>query len=314
MTLAFVAHRCSWPALLAGLPAAATTMLRIDLPELAQSADTVVHGTVRRVESRWSGDKRRIVTDVEIEVTESLKGQPGSTVLVVQPGGQVGDIGQMVHGAGLLHRGRGGGGVPGAPRRRRAFRVHGHGPGQVPGAALPRTARRRSRCRRTPGRRCCWTPSTRQPTASRAQDADAGGAEGGHPHRAPAAGAGEAPVMIAGVDVGPVAGADLGSLRAQPRRARATRPPSASSGRCRSITWYQSTVGQPADEARGLRVRRRPHAPSRAGRRSSPSAATSPSRRAPGWTIARWATSARGDNRNLVLFRTSAVHGRGAVQ
>jgi hypothetical protein len=85
--------------LLLGLPAAATTMLRLDLPELAQSSDTVVHGTVRRVESRWSGDRRRILTDVEIEVTESLKGQPGSTVLLTQPGGKMGDIGQVVHGS-----------------------------------------------------------------------------------------------------------------------------------------------------------------------------------------------------------------------
>jgi hypothetical protein len=84
--------------LLIGVPAAATTMLRINLPELSQTADTIVHGTVRRMESRWSGDRRRIVTDVEIEVTETLKGQAGSTVLLIQPGGQVGDIGQMVHG------------------------------------------------------------------------------------------------------------------------------------------------------------------------------------------------------------------------
>ncbi len=95
--------RCALSALLAvtlllGLPASATTMLRIDLPELAQTADTVVHGTVRRVESRWSGDKRRIVTDVEIQVSETLKGQASSTVLIVQPGGRVGDIGQIVHG------------------------------------------------------------------------------------------------------------------------------------------------------------------------------------------------------------------------
>ncbi|HLL04374.1 MAG TPA: hypothetical protein VK539_27560 [Myxococcaceae bacterium] len=84
--------------LLFGLPASATTMLRLDVPELSQNSDTVVHGTVRRVESRWSGDRRRILTDVEIQVTESLKGQPGSTVLVIQPGGKMGDIGQMVHG------------------------------------------------------------------------------------------------------------------------------------------------------------------------------------------------------------------------
>jgi hypothetical protein len=85
-------------ALLIGGPAAATTMLRINLPELSQKAGTIVHGTVRRMESRWSGDRRRIITDVEIQVTETLKGQAGSTVLLIQPGGKVGDIGQMVHG------------------------------------------------------------------------------------------------------------------------------------------------------------------------------------------------------------------------
>ncbi|HZI06664.1 MAG TPA: hypothetical protein VEZ71_21735, partial [Archangium sp.] len=84
--------------LLLPLAASATTMLRADLPELAQTSDAIVHGTVRRVESRWSGDGRRIVTDVEIQVTEALKGQAGSTVLVTQPGGQVGDIGQRVSG------------------------------------------------------------------------------------------------------------------------------------------------------------------------------------------------------------------------
>jgi hypothetical protein len=84
--------------LLLSLSASATTMLRADLPELTRSSDTIVHGTVRRVESRWSGDGRRILTDVEIQVTETLKGQAGGTVLVTQPGGRVGDIGQRVSG------------------------------------------------------------------------------------------------------------------------------------------------------------------------------------------------------------------------
>lgn len=84
--------------LMLGLSASATTMLRADLPELARTSDTIVHGTVRRVESRWSGDGHRIVTDVEIQVSETLKGQAGGTVLVTQPGGRVGDIGQMVSG------------------------------------------------------------------------------------------------------------------------------------------------------------------------------------------------------------------------
>jgi hypothetical protein len=84
--------------LLLCLPASATTMLRMDLPELTQSADVIVHGTVRRMESRWSGDGRKIVTDVEVEVTETLKGQAGGTVLITQPGGRMGDIGQKVSG------------------------------------------------------------------------------------------------------------------------------------------------------------------------------------------------------------------------
>ena len=101
MTLsqAFHALRALLPAvLLLCLPAGATTMLKVELPELARSADLIVHGKVLRLQSRWSGDGRRILTDVEIQVTEALKGQAGPTVLVTQPGGRVGDIGQKVSG------------------------------------------------------------------------------------------------------------------------------------------------------------------------------------------------------------------------
>ncbi|SET50199.1 hypothetical protein [Stigmatella erecta] len=83
---------------LLGMPASASTMFQLDLSALSHSSDAVIHGTVRRVESRWSRDHRRILTDVEIEVSEALKGQPGSTVLLIQPGGRVGDIGQVVSG------------------------------------------------------------------------------------------------------------------------------------------------------------------------------------------------------------------------
>ena len=85
-------------ALLLALPAAATSMLKAELPALSQEADAVVRGTVRRVQSRWSGDGRRIVTDVELEVAETLKGSPPRTLLITQPGGRVGDIGQKVSG------------------------------------------------------------------------------------------------------------------------------------------------------------------------------------------------------------------------
>jgi hypothetical protein len=150
--------------LLLGLPARATTVLQADLPELAQAADAVVHGTVRRMESRWSGDGRRIVTDVEIQVTESLKGQPGATVLVTQPGGHVGDVGQVVHGLATFKQGEE---VVLFLERRgpRAFRVAGmtQGKYQVQRSAdgtqvlaVPESS----------GETLLLDPDTRQPTAS----------------------------------------------------------------------------------------------------------------------------------------------------
>jgi len=80
------------------LPAGATSVIGVDLEQLTRQSDVVVHGTVKGKESRWSGDGRRILTDVQIEVRESFKGPPARTVTVQQPGGVVGDIGQRVDG------------------------------------------------------------------------------------------------------------------------------------------------------------------------------------------------------------------------
>ncbi|MDC0715066.1 hypothetical protein POL68_41850 [Stigmatella sp. ncwal1] len=98
MKLTFALRALLTAACLLGVPASASTMLKLDLTALSHTSDAVVHGTVRRVESRWSRDHRRILTDVEIEVSEALKGQLGNTVLLIQPGGRVGDIGQVVSG------------------------------------------------------------------------------------------------------------------------------------------------------------------------------------------------------------------------
>ncbi|MBL8933350.1 MAG: hypothetical protein JNM69_02280, partial [Archangium sp.] len=80
--------------------ALATTLVAMDVPALTRSSDLVVRGTVVRIESRWTLDHQRIVTDNEILVSETLKGnQVGKTVVAMQPGGVVGDVGQLVHGA-----------------------------------------------------------------------------------------------------------------------------------------------------------------------------------------------------------------------
>jgi hypothetical protein len=80
-------------------------MLRQDVPELSRRADAVIRGTVLRSESRWSGDRRRIFTEVEIQVAETLKGSARKTVLVRQPGGVVGNIGQRVDGVASFKQG-----------------------------------------------------------------------------------------------------------------------------------------------------------------------------------------------------------------
>ena len=84
--------------LLAGPSAWATTALVLDVPALSRSSDAVVHATVERVESRWTPDHARIVTDVHLVVLETLKGVPTPSVIITQPGGAVGRIGQRVEG------------------------------------------------------------------------------------------------------------------------------------------------------------------------------------------------------------------------
>ncbi len=79
--------------------AQATTVLALDLPRLTHASDAVVHAKVERVEARWSTDHSRIVTDVELVVVEPLKGTPGARVVLRQPGGNLGRVGQRVEGA-----------------------------------------------------------------------------------------------------------------------------------------------------------------------------------------------------------------------
>ncbi|MBL8922844.1 MAG: hypothetical protein JNJ54_28610 [Myxococcaceae bacterium] len=79
--------------------ALATTLIAMDVPALTRSSELVVRGTVVRVEARWTADGRRIMTDNEILIADVLKGShAGKTIVAMQPGGAVGDVGQLVHG------------------------------------------------------------------------------------------------------------------------------------------------------------------------------------------------------------------------
>lgn len=85
-------------ALLLALPAAASSVMSLDLPQLAQLSHTVVRAQVKGSAARWSADRSRIVTDVELQVLETWKGEAKPSLVVLQPGGVIGEVGQRVHG------------------------------------------------------------------------------------------------------------------------------------------------------------------------------------------------------------------------
>jgi hypothetical protein len=64
----------------------------VDLTGIVQLSDDIVIGQVTSVSSRWTDERRRIVTDVTIHVDEAVKGRlnKDSRLHLQQPGGRVG--------------------------------------------------------------------------------------------------------------------------------------------------------------------------------------------------------------------------------
>lgn len=77
----------------------ATSVDRMSLEEMTQASSAIVHGTVLTATSHWNEDRSLIVTDVQFQVIESLKGNNKGVILVTQPGGQVGKVRVDVPGA-----------------------------------------------------------------------------------------------------------------------------------------------------------------------------------------------------------------------
>lgn len=91
-------------ALVAGLMpttnAAASSVVRLDLPSLSERAELIVVARVEKTESRFITSKsQRIVTDVTLVAEQTVLGPQAATRFVVRHlGGEVGDIGQLVQG------------------------------------------------------------------------------------------------------------------------------------------------------------------------------------------------------------------------
>jgi len=96
-------HLCLPIALLAPT-VLAVAVVPLDLTQLVEASDEIVHGTVTAVVSHWNEDHTQIVTDVHVEVHESLLGDAHDEVVFVHPGGVVGAVRVEVAGAGAFRR------------------------------------------------------------------------------------------------------------------------------------------------------------------------------------------------------------------
>lgn len=67
-----------------------------DVERMSKNADLIITGKVVEQNSNWNENKTRIYTQATIQVEEYLKGNSnGSSLNVIYPGGEVGDVGEM---------------------------------------------------------------------------------------------------------------------------------------------------------------------------------------------------------------------------
>jgi hypothetical protein len=76
--------------------ATATTLQPLDMAELSEAAQVVVHGQVVEQACRWSRDGQRIETVVTVEVMTRIRGEAGRETSFAVPGGRIGhEVGQV---------------------------------------------------------------------------------------------------------------------------------------------------------------------------------------------------------------------------
>jgi hypothetical protein len=79
-------------------PARATTMRSLEIDDLTDQADAVVLGRVVGARSRWTADRRAIVTEVRLRVVSSYKGRVPAELTILRLGGVVDGLGMRVLG------------------------------------------------------------------------------------------------------------------------------------------------------------------------------------------------------------------------
>ncbi len=80
--------------------ARATTVRPPEFSELVSGSDYIVRGVVTKVTSDFAAPgSKKIITKVEIEVTEVIAGTPPTPLVLTMLGGRVGDVAMVVQGA-----------------------------------------------------------------------------------------------------------------------------------------------------------------------------------------------------------------------
>jgi hypothetical protein len=86
-------------------PAAFCQSRALTTQELTDQSDVVAVGKVSAMKSEWNSDKSRIVTRVDINVREFLKGGGSDqSLVVVTLGGEVGDVGEIYSSTARFYR------------------------------------------------------------------------------------------------------------------------------------------------------------------------------------------------------------------
>jgi hypothetical protein len=84
--------------LLISSTASATTIVKLDLPQLVRESDSIVQGRIDNVYSQWDAQLKVIFTYVSVHIDDPLKGQPRQSVLIRQLGGKVGALNMSIPG------------------------------------------------------------------------------------------------------------------------------------------------------------------------------------------------------------------------
>ena len=112
--------------------ASASVVMHETLDEMARRVPVIVRGRVARSVAAWDEQQHTIWTWTELTVTDPIKGKPPAIVLIKQPGGEVGPIGQAVSGVATFTEGEDCVVfLQPAPNEKSAFMVSGMSAGKV---------------------------------------------------------------------------------------------------------------------------------------------------------------------------------------